>query len=300
MKALVMSDLHIEFESGRGPSRPTSAWCALNALRKVTLGHPPVGPDLRAAKAEGVQVALVAGDTAVGARATVTYARQVSEYLSCPVVLVCGNHEAYGHDLEQLITEMRATAGLMPGSEVYFLENERLDLDVAGQKLIILGCTLWTDYALTGAAKVEGAIIEAVGSLNDHVCIQFRGNRLHPYHCRQMHDVSRKWLARELAKARSETPDVIVMTHHAPVPEAIPPKYRGGRLSAAFASDLEAEIAVGELQGAALWACGHTHHSFSQQVGGTLVMASQRGYVGSEAGADCYVPAIIDLEELAR
>lgn len=299
-KILITSDLHIEFEAGRGPDRPTADWYALRDLRKATPGHPPVGPDLRAAKEAGVKLVLLAGDVGVGARQTMAYCRAVSEYLDCPVITVPGNHEAYGHDLEKVIAEMRDLSGLMPGSEVWALENERLEIEVAGQRLAILGAVLWTDYQLYGPNRVDAAIIEAAGSLNDHVRIRLRGNELHPFHCRCLHDVSRKFLARELAKARRESPDVpvIVLTHHAPVPEAIPPQYRGGLLSAAFASDLTAEIAGGELQGAALWCCGHTHHSFRQQVGETLIVSSQRGYVGSERGADSYMPAIIDLEGL--
>lgn len=299
----IASDIHVEFEANRGPDRPSAAWYALRDMRRTTPGHPPVGPDLTQAKAAGVKLVLMAGDVGVGARQVMAYSRAVSEYLDgAAVVVVPGNHEAYGHDLERVIAEMRDLSGLMPGSEIWALENERLDIEVAGQPIIVLGCTLWTDYALYGADKVDASIIEAVGSLNDHVRIRLRGNEFHPFHALQLHTVSRKWLARELARARRETPDVpvLVVTHHAPTPEAIPPQYRGGLLSAAFASDLVDEIAGGELQGAALWVCGHTHHCFQQQVGRTLVMASQRGYVGHETGADNYLPAIIDLEDLTN
>jgi hypothetical protein len=53
-------------------------------------------------------------------------------------------------------------------------------------------------------------------------------------------------------------------------------------LTAAFASDLD-----WMLDGrAALWVHGHTHLSCDYEVGGTRVVANQRGYPGEDAGFD--------------
>jgi len=301
-----MSDLHVEHETGRGPIRQSPEWLALAEIRGSTPGHPPAGPDLRAAKAADVKLVILAGDISVGAKATMAYARQVSEYLDgASIVLVPGNHEYYHGSIDAVDRELRDLSGLMPGSDVWALQRERLDVELApGRPAIILGTTLWTDYAaFAKGAKhpdraIERALIAAVGGLTDHApgMIDIRGNRFHPAHARQMHDVSRQWLEREIARTRADNPGVpvIVVTHHPPVREASPAKFAGDPLTPAFVSDMRAEIEVWQPD---LWVCGHTHHSFSLQIGRTTVMASQRGYVGSkEEGADSYVPAIVELQ----
>ena len=83
-----------------------------------------------------------------------------------------------------------------------------------------------------------------------------------------------------------------MVTHHAPVPDANPPQYRGGPLSPAFASDLRPLLAK---WAPAAWIYGHTHHSFDEVVEGVRVVSSQRGYVCAEPGADEYVPAVIRI-----
>ncbi|WP_161539696.1 metallophosphoesterase [Paramagnetospirillum kuznetsovii] len=300
IRCLVMSDLHNEHEHPNGPRRPTAEWFGLRNARRACPGHPDVGPFLGHLRGENLGLVVLAGDIDLDLHG-ITYADQVALFLGAPVVYVMGNHCAYnGRDLDKLIPDLRAAAKATCG-RVTFLENERATFEFRGEKLHVLGCTLWTDYALLSksdddrdAAIVQG-MRDAAGGLNDHLCIYLRGNRFAPAMARQLHDVSLAWLRREMTWIRvTEGPDakVLIVTHHAPIPDANPPEYRGGKLSPAFASDLTAEI---ELWQPDYWLNGHTHFNHDVRIGRTRCLSSQRGYVCSEAGADTYEPLVVDL-----
>jgi hypothetical protein len=83
---------------------------------------------------------------------------------------------------------------------------------------------------------------------------------------------------------------VVVVTHHGPIPDANPPQYRGGELVPAFVSDLRSEILEWQPD---LWVWGHTHHSMRDRLGRTELVSAQRGYIGSEEGADSFVPELV-------
>ncbi len=296
IKLAVMSDLHNEFERFGGPRRPTSAWFQLREKRAEIPGHPLVGPLLDGLLDQEVDLVVMAGDIDVGVHG-ISYAEQVSIFLRAPVAYVMGNHEAYGgRDLSLLEQELRAAADGTAG-RVRFLENEEGLIPTPRGWLHILGCTLWTDYRLNGDEDrdVDKAMSEAEKCLNDHARVFLRGRRFTPEMARQRHEASRRWLGQEIGRIKaSEGPAarILVVTHHAPVPDANPPQYRGVGLSPAFASDLTAEIA--EWQPTA-WVWGHTHHSVDTWLGATRLISEQRGYVSSEPGADTFVPRVIEI-----
>jgi predicted phosphodiesterase len=295
---MVMSDLHNEFDRGAGPSRPTAAWFDLRKIRSSIQGHPDVGPLLDQLRGEGIDLVVMAGDIDLDCHG-ITYADRVSLFIGAQVVYVMGNHEAYqGRDLDLLLPELHHAAAATCG-RVTFLENEAAVFDFRGERLHVLGCTLWTDYAIYAGGDrdqaVTAAMRDAGRGLNDHRLISLGGIRFSPEMARQLHNVSRQWLGREVARIRAAEGDeakVLIVTHHAPVAEASPPQYRGGSLTPAFASDLTAEIA--EWQPTA-WIWGHTHHSMSTQIGKTRLLSSQRGYVCVEAGTEDYVPLVTEI-----
>lgn len=65
----------------------------------------------------------------------------------------------------------------------------------------------------------------------------------------------------------------VVVTHHAPHPDSVHPRFAGNLLNPAFASDLSALMGPADL-----WIHGHVHDSFDYQVNGTRVIANPRGY----------------------
>ncbi|WP_424363036.1 metallophosphoesterase [Methylocystis parvus] len=295
LKIVAMSDLHNEFEREGGPGDPSPAWLDLQRKRQAIEGHPHVGPMLDHLRGEGVDLVILAGDIDLEDHG-VAYADRVSSFLGVPVVYVMGNHEAYGADLDNLVPHLRAAAGAT-GGRVAFLENDSMFFDIKGRRIHLLGCCLFTDYRLNGngEADISLAMLDAGSGLNDHFHIRMRGSLFSPAMAREIHDGSRAWLARETARIRSAEGDeaeIVLVTHHAPIPEANAPDYRGNRLAPAFASDMRAEIA--EWRPTA-WIWGHTHWTMEAAIGQTKLLSSQRGYVCIEPGAESFVPTVVEL-----
>jgi len=289
-----MSDLHLEFEGVRGPSRPTQAWFDLRAARRACPGHPEVGPYLGHLLGKPLDLVVMAGDVALGTNG-VTYAARVSLFLRAPVVYVAGNHEFYGCEMATLLTELRAAAAATHGW-VTFLEQDTVTFDFGGQCLAVLGTTLWTDYQASGRSDADVAFaMRAAMQLSDHSRVKLNGEVFLPMHARRLHWESRAWLKAEMARIRAEgcADKVLVVTHHAPLLDASPDHYRGTELSPAFVSDMSADV---EEIAPDLWVAGHTHHSADFMHGRTRFVSSQRGYVGAEEpGASSYVPAVVEL-----
>lgn len=185
-----------------------------------------------------------------------------------PVLYVMGNHEAYGGRLADVLETLRRAA---EGTSVRILEREIADF--GGVRF--LGCTLWTDYLLRCNRTQRQLMETAELRISDHFRIRTGdGERFLPKHALQDHELSRAWLAQELAQPYAGK--TVVITHHAPHPLSVHPRYAGDALNAAFASDLT-EL----LDKADVWLHGHVHDSFDYRVGGCRVVANPRGYVGN-------------------
>ncbi len=231
---------------------------------------------------------LVAGDTAPGLSG-IGYCDSVARYLGCPVATIAGNHEFYGEELYHLTERLHFAAQGTDG-RVTFLESARADFDLHDRHIAVLGATLWTDYGLHGDSNAGR--FHADMRLNDHRRIRFNDGRFLPENALALHRATREWLAIEVPRARREADMVIVMTHHAPIEEAIPPQYHGDDLSPAFASDMRREIESWQPD---LWVWGHTHYSMRMEIGRTQLVSAQRGYIGHERGAEDFVPAIVEI-----
>jgi Icc-related predicted phosphoesterase len=183
-----------------------------------------------------------------------------------PVLYVSGNHEYYSSGyLEDVQEQLAAQA---KGTSVQFLERQVVDF--GGVRF--LGCTLWTDYRLRCNRTQRQLMEHASLRLNDHRLIRARGGELFsPEHALRDHEISRAWLANELSQSYDGT--TVVLTHHAPHPLSVHPRYSGDALNAAFASDLT-EL----LHKADFWFHGHVHDSFDYRIGRCRVVANQRGY----------------------
>jgi hypothetical protein len=307
----IQSDLHIEFDqalleraqsaaaSGQLSNKALAWWQHLCDRRNVMPSHPWEGPDLYDVK--GVDLLLLAGDIGVGASMTMAYATEASRFCGCPVLLCLGNHELYdGVEIGKTLADMRDMAAKASGgARVHILENERADFVIRGRSIAVLGTALFTDYCLNGESQQAVAMDDAERALNDHRRIRYQGRRFRPQDALDLHLGARAWLASAISTARAA--DVlVVMTHHAPTPAANPPVHRGGKLSPAFASDMEAEI---RNSGADLWLSGHSHWNHDLMIGRTRCVSHQRGYVGADPEdgmppAEEFAPLIIEMDLL--
>lgn len=264
MRLCVMSDLHLEYER-RGHLRA---------------GNPPQGEPIgpRLAGLGGVDLVVLAGDIDEGL-AGLDYAERVAGEMGCQVAYVPGNHEYYGSPLPELRAAMRSRNGA-----VALLDQRCLRVG----DWVFAGCTLWTDYGLYGTAEVsKGA---ALRGLEDHRWIRWAGDRLFaPEDAATLFDREHSWLADTLE--REDPRRTVVVTHHAPLPDCIAPRFAGGALSPAFASDLREMILRYQ---PALWIYGHTHHDADVMVGRTRVVSRQRGYWGVD-DISTFVPLVMSI-----
>ncbi len=210
-------------------------------------------------------VVVLAGDTGIH-RSGVRWAE--TQFRGRKVVYVAGNHEYYGETIPRHSEKLRNFAR---ECGVHFLENEALVVgDVA-----LLGCTLWTDFALHG--NVVLAASEAERQLTDYRCVRVcsagRYLKLRAHDTARLHRRSLQWLCEEIGRHAGRK--VVVVTHHAPSARSVPDQFRDNPVSAAYASSLDAFVASSDVQ---LWVHGHVHESADYRIGSTRVLCNPRGY----------------------
>ena len=171
--------------------------------------------------------------------------------------------------------------------------------------VIILGTTLYTDFALYGEEHIEEAMQYAKSHMNDFRYVTVPGHREYTRNSDGTWDV--KKLPKGTGEVRLFTPEdhayyfhfsynflkeqvkeyrnkpIIVVTHHAPTPYAISPEYTGSMLNPAFASNLN-EFIISNPQ-IRLWCFGHVHNKCDMILGGTRLVCNPFGY-NNENNAD--------------
>lgn len=241
MKFALYSDLHIEFPANR-------TWA------------PP---------ALDVDVVILAGDIGLHTQGLAWAQKMFCRGEKPPsVIYVAGNHEYYRTHLG-LLDELRDPKWTQAG--VTFLECARLDFP----GVRVLGCTLWSDFALYGPEAAAISMATANSSINDYRLIEARGGfDLHPRDTAYICSKSVTWLEAELAKPYDGK--TVVVTHFAPHPDCVAPQYEGGVLSPYFVSDLSDMMHKHKID---VWCFGHTHTNCDfLDASGCRVLSNQRGY----------------------
>ncbi len=188
-----------------------------------------------------------------------------------PVLYVPGNHEFYGSSIGETLHELRR---LCEGTQVHLLDGGTVQLD----GVRFLGTTLWADFKLLGEGEARTlAMAEAQRLMRDFSRIRAAAPPaqalLTPQDTADLFARQSRWLASELA--RPHAGPTVVITHHAPTPASIHPRFAGSALNAGFVSQ------AGHLLDArrvGLWIHGHTHDSFDYRCNGTRVLCNPRGY----------------------
>ena len=246
MKIQLASDLHLEF------------------LQRNWPGERLIAP------MPGADVLVLAGDIANGAHAFKLFADWPTPK-PIPIIFVAGNHEFYNHAMDPMFQKMREGAAM---NNIHLLENESLMIN----GVRFLGTTLWTDYRLRLNRTQRQLMVYAEQRLNDHYLIRYGNGRFSAQDALALHEIARNWLKTELAKPFAGK--TVVVTHHAPHPLSVHPRFIGNLLNAAFVSDMS-EL----MPGVDLWLHGHTHDGFDYQIGRCRVVANPAGYLLNHRGA---------------
>ena len=244
--ALVVSDLHLEWET-------------FDLVRQLEIRNLPAPEFL-----------ILPGDIGVAADGVEWAARQ-RDRLKCEVIYVKGNHELYGHEIEETVDIIRIAARR---EGIHFLDCGEIILG----NVRFLGCTLWTDFLLQGEVERVWSVKAARDYMNDFRVIRNGGAQVFtPEDSIAIHKRELAWLTERLSAQPAGRPDLktFVVTHHLPLPNSVAPCYWGDSLSPAFASDLTALVTAFQPE---FWAHGHTHVSFDYMAGDTRVVCNPRGY----------------------
>jgi len=235
MKIQLFSDLHLEYSHR----------------------HPPF-----VLPAISTDVVVLAGDIDNGTRA-IDWAEKT--FPGRTVLYVPGNHEYYDAELRTAAAALQARA--RRSANVRLLDND--ELTIHGVRF--LGSTLWTDFELFGREKMEPVIAESLKHVVDFHKIRLGDGLLTPQQTIDLHQVAVSFL-----RDRLDTPfagKTVVITHHAPHPNSVHPRWAGHLTNAAFVSDLTRLMGKSDL-----WFHGHTHDSFDFTVRRTRVLANPMGY----------------------
>lgn len=173
----------------------------------------------------------------------------------------------------------------------------------------IIGCTLYTDFALYGKEHIEESMAYAEKGMNDFKLINVIGHREYRredddtwtkiFRSRKNSEVrkftvhdhayyfsfSLAYLKEKVTQYKNKP--VIIVTHHAPTPYAISPQYAGSKLNPAFASNLNQFII--DNPNIRLWTFGHIHSSCDIILGETRLVCEPFGY-GNENNQELKLP----------
>jgi len=195
-----------------------------------------------------------------------------------PVVVVAGNHEFDGRELNDAWPALRehcARYGLT------LLQRQTLLFTAAdGQRVRLLGVTRWSDFDLFGAARRDRALRAAeyfmrlMAATRDGRPFDAAGVREEGLACRA-------WLETELGHApQGRWDQTLVVTHFAPSLKSADPRYGAQPGTASFCSADDDLIPRAEL-----WLHGHLHcrHDYRVPRPGRApgrVVCNARGLVG--------------------
>lgn len=248
----------------------------LRVLSDLHLEHFDEGRELPEVAAD---VVILAGDIHREAEGLAWAAARFAEQ---PVLYVPGNHEFYGTCMPALRRTLAIEAERLG---IHLLDNRSRTLD----GVRFHGTTLWTDFSLyAGEPDHDPALTEekACWLMPDFSIIeQPDGETFTPAESRRLHIEALAWLEAQL-NVPFDGPQVVI-SHHAPLAECIPPRYQGDALSPAFASHLPAMMGRADL-----WIHGHVHEPVNMNYTGTRIIANPGGYPG-EFEPPLFVPDLI-------
>lgn len=281
MKLHIVSDVHLEF------------------------GKWPKDVDVNTIDAD---VTVLAGDIGVGLEGL-----QWALTLERPVIYIMGNHEFYGQrPMNDLWRKARAK---VEGTNVHLLENESIlieDPRHPGERVRFVCATLWSDFAILGKDRQQECMDAAMHEMTDYHVIyvsrrgnsvaepgfttRHQGDRLIPRKTLSLHQESRSFLERELARlppaedVAESWRKTVVVSHHAPSVLSLTDQQAAAPLDAAFASSLDHLIGNADL-----WVHGHTHVRADYRVGNGRVVSNPRGYLGSEVVPEFDASFVVEI-----
>jgi DNA repair exonuclease SbcCD nuclease subunit len=195
--------------------------------------------------APGAELLVLAGDIDSGWRGYERF-----RGWPVPVVVVAGNHEFDGRDVDEAAADLRR---YLEGLGFVYLERQsHLHACADGRRVRFLGTTRWSDFGLFGAAGRERA--ERAAAYFQRVMKATRhGRDFDAAAVREEGQACRDWLERSLSLP-SAADATVVVTHFAPSLKSADPRYGPQPGTASFCNADDDLIVRADL-----WLHGHLH-----------------------------------------
>ena len=179
------------------------------------------------------------------------------------VFLVAGNHEFYLSTPEIAKEKMRRICSKKPN--LHFLDNDFFDIT---PDIRIVGTTLWSNPLEKHHKYLQDNMSDysQIGKTDTTYII--------PADVAEWHSHARKFIEDQRQWAKTNGKQLVILTHHAPIPQALPKEQRKTWIASGYTTDLR------ELFGPPiiLWAYGHTHIAYDKVVRGTRIVSNPLGY----------------------
>lgn len=250
MKFRFISDIHNEFLTDHGEYRHY---------------------DLPVMEGENEMCLLMAGDIGLldSPRTYETFIDEMCKRFKC-VFWTEGNHEFYHGNIDKHSVENIAHS---------WTNLHTGELPFNDEKIVVLGCTLWTDFDKGSPVTLW----EANSRMNDHRIIR-RGTEYSKFRAENamaLHHAQKKQLFKDIAWYKNEGYKVVVVTHHHPSFKGVSTEYIGDSLNGAYCSEFP-ELMVETKPD--FWFCGHIHEYKQYDAAFTKVICNPRGYPWEKTG----------------
>ncbi len=217
-------------------------------------------------------VVILAGDIGI-AKTPSTYVDLIKN--TCErfkhVFMVLGNHEHYNGKFPT--TFDKVLTNTLDFENFDLLEKETVVLD----GVAFIGATLWTDMDKNNPLTMY----KSGQSMNDYSCIRNGPShepwlrKLKPLDTMADHMRAKEFIFEEIEKHKTDDNKVVVITHHLPCFQSIPPRLKADDLNGAYASELTNEIMDLKPE---MWIHGHVHSSSDYMIDDTRIICNPRGY----------------------
>lgn len=192
------------------------------------------------------------------------------------VIVAMGNHEFYKYfDIATLYNGYK----LQIRRNVAAYYNAVIPIG----DIDIVVSTLWASIPLKEAAYTEQVI-------SDFKRIMCKGEILTFADFNNEHRRCLDFI--KSAVSESQARHKIVVSHHVPSFKMIGPKFKYSKANGAFTAELEDFIRASDIE---FWIYGHSHYNIDVQIGNTLCLSNQLGYVFHEEHNTFRKDAMIDV-----
>lgn len=183
------------------------------------------------------------------------------------VIYIMGNHEHYYGLYSETSSIMREF--LAEFSNIIVLDNETIKID----NTTFIGSTLWTSCD----NKNTNVMAYLSNYLNDYRIITYSKEPFSKFYpALTAKEFSKNLAFIENAIINAETPNKVVITHHAPSRRSVNPKYKFETTgNHGYYSDLDLFIRDNPVN---LWLHGHMHDCVDYSIGDTRIVCNPKGY----------------------